>query len=279
MQVLDMDIAWAHGTLGLRDWWLCLGGMFYGILIIVFSLFVMHAVLSVRHSTAQSTASLARWFMLFLHFELVAYVALVLLKFLLLCQLKKNFFKLMDEDCSVLRFHFAERSICRFILGSWCCWVFSSFAYFLAWGDGVVDDATLPDGPLPMGRTPLPSEMQMPHRGFQHVNGYAPVPTSAPQASVQTQSYAPVPSSSPQVQMSVHTSLDKRSPVAEPMSSTYKYAPVPTTSTPQQGHRMAGGYVPGTYSAAGQTSGGGYVQGPAYAGAIRPASGSQRWLN
>lgn len=181
LQVLDLDLAWAHGTFGVRDWWLCMCGMFYGIIIIVFSLFMLHAVLAVSHATIQSTAMFCRWFMVFLHFELILYIAIVLLKFLALCHLKKHFFTLMDEDCSILKYTFAERACFRFLLASWCCWIFSSFAYFVAWGDPIVDDALLPDttaGSLPVSQPSLShsSAMQMPHRGFfqqQHMNDRA----------------------------------------------------------------------------------------------------------
>jgi hypothetical protein len=79
--------------------------------------------------------------MIFLHLELILYVALVIIKLPSLCSHKmSNFLNLMQEDCSVLRCMYAERAISRIIIGSLCCWVFSSFAYLLAWGDPAVDD-------------------------------------------------------------------------------------------------------------------------------------------
>merc|ERR1719326_2342186 len=68
-----------------------------------------------------------------------------MIKLPLLCAAKKHFLTLMNEDCQVLRFMFFERAASRIILGSLCCWVFSSFAYLLAWGDAAVDDPTLAD--------------------------------------------------------------------------------------------------------------------------------------
>lgn len=148
LQILDLDIAWAHGVLGLGDWYLCMLGLLYGILIIGFSIFVFHGVITYSRTAGVVT----RWFMMFLHFELILYVALVLVKVPLLCKAKRHFLTLMNEDCSVLRFMFAERAMSRIILGALCCWVFSSFAYLLAWGDAAVDDPTLADGDLDQDR-------------------------------------------------------------------------------------------------------------------------------
>lgn len=141
LQIIDLDIAWAHGVLGLGDWYLCMLGLLYGVVIIAFSLFVLHAVITYSRTAGVIT----RWFMMFLHMELILYIALVLIKLPLLCKAKKHFLTLMDEDCQVLRFMFFERAASRIILGSLCCWVFSSFAYLLAWGDAAVDDPTLAD--------------------------------------------------------------------------------------------------------------------------------------
>jgi len=141
LQVLDLDLAWAHGVLGLGDWYLAMFGLIYGLGIIAFSLFVMQVVVS----NGPSAKSMSRNFMIFIHFELVLYIALVIVKLPLLCKIKQHFLTLMDEDCDVLRFMFFERALTRIILGSLCCWVFSSFAYLLAWGDAGIDDPTLGD--------------------------------------------------------------------------------------------------------------------------------------
>jgi len=147
LQIVDLDLAWAHGVLGLGDWYLCMLGLIYGLVVIAFSLFVMQAV--VTNSPAAKSQS--RFFMMFLHLELFLYIALVTVKLPLLCKIKHHFLTLMDEDCNVLRFMFAERAISRVIIGSLCCWVFSSFAYLLAWGDAGVDDATIGDE-MPQGQ-------------------------------------------------------------------------------------------------------------------------------
>jgi hypothetical protein len=83
--------------------------------------------------------------MMFMHLELILYVALMIVKMPLLCKAKEHFLTLMDEDCSVLRWMYAERAMSRIVLGALCCWVFSSFAYLLAWGDAAVDDVSLDD--------------------------------------------------------------------------------------------------------------------------------------
>lgn len=140
-QVVDLDLAWAHGALGLGDWCLCLFGLLYGIAIIASSVFVLHAVLT----APRAASTISRWYMMFLHGELGLYGALVIVKLPLLCHMKDHFLKLMDEDCTVLRYMFFERAVTRLIIGSLCCWLFSSFAYLLAWGDPVVDDESIAD--------------------------------------------------------------------------------------------------------------------------------------
>lgn len=140
-QVVDLDIAWAHGALGMGDWCLCIFGLLYGIVIIASSVFVLHAVLT----APRSASAISRWFMIFMHFELGLYAALVVIKLPLLCHMKHHFLNLMEEDCTVLRYMFFERAANRLIIGSLCCWMFSSFAYLLAWGDPVIDDPSVLD--------------------------------------------------------------------------------------------------------------------------------------
>jgi hypothetical protein len=138
LQIIDLDLAWAHGVLGFNDWYLCIFGLTYGVIIIAFSIFVLQAVLT----ASRTAAVISRWFMMFLHLELILYVLLILVKLPMLCRIKHHFLTLMNEDCNVLKFMFFERAVSRIIIGSLCCWVFSSFAYLLAWGDGAIDDAT-----------------------------------------------------------------------------------------------------------------------------------------
>jgi hypothetical protein len=222
LQLLDMDLAWAHGLIGVSDWWLCTCGVIYGIVIIVFSLFILHAVLALNDATAQSTAILSRWYMMFLHLELILYVVLVFLKMLLLCRIKNHYLKLMDEDCSILRYTFAERSCFRMIFGSWCCWIFSSFAYYLAWGDAIIDDPQLPN--LPSAAPPPLSKMNESEM--------------QPPVKHQADRYSHIP----QVQMPIRSSLEHRPFVGQPVSTSYKYhvIPKPDSSYAENG---AGGYV------------------------------------
>merc|ERR1719162_881608 len=108
---------------------------------------------------------------MFLHFELFVFGAQSVLKGFLLCSIKEDFLTLMNEDCRILRYMFAERAFSRLLFGSLCCWLLSSFAYFLAWGDPVIDDPTQLEGSPPLGlprpTTALqmrhPAEMQMHH--------------------------------------------------------------------------------------------------------------------
>lgn len=188
LQVLDLDIAWAHGVLGVGDWTLCMLGLFYGVVVIAFSLFVLHAVLT----SSKTAAVISRWFMMFLHLELALYVALVIVKLPLLCKISVHFLTFMREDCRVLRFMFAERSICRIIIGSLCCWVFSSFAYLLAWGDAGIDDPTtteyVQEAPGYRERVAVASPVNFapPTRAYQDRSSFDRVqPTSASFARVQ----------------------------------------------------------------------------------------------
>lgn len=141
LQLLDLDIAWAHGVLGIGDWYLCMLGLLYGVTVIAFSIFVLHSVITY----SRTGGAITRWFMMFLHLELILYICLALVKLPLLCKAKHHFLTLLDMDCSVLRFMYFERALLRIIIGALCCWVFSSFAYLLAWGDAAVDDPTLGD--------------------------------------------------------------------------------------------------------------------------------------
>jgi len=137
LQLLDLDYAWAHGIMGMGDFLLNILGLLYGIAIILVCSFMLHAVLT----SSRTTAVVSRWFMMFLHLELALYVVLVVVKMPMLCKIKDHFLVLLDENCSVLRFMFFERAMVRVVIGSLFCWIFSSFAYLLAWGDAAVDDA------------------------------------------------------------------------------------------------------------------------------------------
>merc|ERR1712167_235319 len=90
----------------------------------------------------------------------IMYAALGVLKMVVLCDLKVRFLTLLNESCGVLQFMFAERVLSRLVLGSLCCWIFSSYAYFLAWGDAIIDDPALPTGPAVLHGADLSPQMQ-----------------------------------------------------------------------------------------------------------------------
>jgi len=159
LQIVDLDMAWAHGCLGIGDFMLCMFGLVYGIVVMSFSAFVLHAALT----SPRSAAVICRWFMMFLHIELILYIALVIVKLPLLCDIKNKSLPLLGEDCHVLRFMFFERAVSRTIIGSLCCWLFSSFSYYLAWGDPVIEDAALPDG-VSVLNPPVASDMDQQQR-------------------------------------------------------------------------------------------------------------------
>jgi len=228
LQVVDLDLAWAHGVLGFNDWYLCMLGLSYGVIIIAFSLFVLHAVVT----AGRTAAVISRWFMMFLHMELFLYVAVVLIKLPLLCRIKHHFLTLMNEDCTVLRFMFAERALSRIIIGSLCCWVFSSFAYLLAWGDATVDDAPLDDENQRRG---VP--------GGGPGGGFPQYPLSAVAVSPQGASFAPPNQGYAEERrypQGTRASFDRQSQVGEPVSVN-QYEP-----------RWVGGSQRGSFADAGQ---------------------------
>jgi len=238
LQIVDLDIAWAHGVLGLGDWYLCMLGLIYGLIIIFFSTFVLNAVVG----RGPSSGVVSRWFMMFLHLELILYICLVFTKLPLLCDIKKHFLTLMDEDCNVLRFMFFERAVLRIAIGALCSWVFSSFAYLLAWGDAAVDDATNGD------------DLDLDHRhtagwhGSQYPSQVSPASMSPPMSSpygdnvVQVQHRGSFNDNMVQHRGSFTT-------VGEPVNVSSKYEPrfiSPTANGPTRGSFIAsaGGSFP-----------------------------------
>jgi len=213
LQVMDLDLAWAHGVLGLGDWYLCMLGLIYGLVIIAFSIFVLQVVVT----NGPQVKSLSKWFMIFLHVELFLYIALVTVKLPLLCKIKQHFLTLMNEDCDVLRFMFFERAVTRIIIGSLCCWVFSSFSYFLAWGDAGVDDPTL-------GDETQGQRFQQYHGSQQHSPAHG-WPSVMPQDAYAHQ--PPTRSSvyRPSDGMQPHRGSFAASAVGEPVSVSSKYEP------------------------------------------------------
>lgn len=242
-QILDLDYGLAHGILGLNDGYLCTLGFIYGITIFGFSSFVLYTVLAVT----RTAAVISRWFMMFLHLELIIYVITVLIKLPLLCQMKQHYLTLMDMDCSVLWYMFFERAAFRIILMSLCCWVFSSFAYLLAWGDAGIHDASLGDD----------IDQDLRRRGGY---GFPQAPLTA--VSVSPQGFPPQGFSPPTQGYPSHTraSFDQVSLAGEPVSvggSRYE----PRWVNPS--HQGGGGYqgsIPGGASFQSQGRGGGSFQ-------------------
>jgi len=136
LQLLDLDIAWAHRLLGFEDYWCVLAGLIYGIIIICLCVFTLQAVV---HGGPKSI-HVARWFVAFMHVELILYGGLVLVKFPKLCDLRRDFLPLLSSACAVLRYTYFERAVIRLFLGSLALWIFGSYAHVAAKGDHYVDN-------------------------------------------------------------------------------------------------------------------------------------------
>jgi len=183
LQLVDLDVAWGHELLGFEDYSLFIGGLVYGIVIILLCAFMLHTVLT---TTAHTMQFVSRWwFVAFLHFEIILYCGLAFAKYPKLCEVREEFMPLLSTDCDVLRFTFLERAGVRGLLGSVCCWIFSSFVYLLGQNDPVIDDPKSPEGTVDYNDTPA----QPQHKTLRSLQGSKPFFSSPPP-------YAPLSNSS-----------------------------------------------------------------------------------
>eukprot|EP00747_Dinoflagellata_sp_TGD_P052315 gnl/TRDRNA2_/TRDRNA2_147828_c0_seq4.p1 gnl/TRDRNA2_/TRDRNA2_147828_c0~~gnl/TRDRNA2_/TRDRNA2_147828_c0_seq4.p1 ORF type:complete len:347 (-),score=36.53 gnl/TRDRNA2_/TRDRNA2_147828_c0_seq4:100-1140(-) len=137
LQILDLDIAWAHNLLGFDDFSCIVGGMIYGIIIVCFCIFTLNTVLG-----PFTNVTVARWYAAFMHLEILIHIALMFCKFPVLCHLREMYLPLMDVNCSLLRFTFVERAVTLLLVASLLCWIVSSFVHLVSLGDPVVDNST-----------------------------------------------------------------------------------------------------------------------------------------
>lgn len=135
LQLADLDIGWGHKLLGFSDYTCLFFGLLYGIVIVVATGYMFYTVL---HGGI-SLPITARWFVAFMNLEIVLYLLVVLCKMPKLCSIQNGFLPRLEMDCDLLRFLYLQRVALYTLLASVCCWVFSSLAYFLAFGFQVID--------------------------------------------------------------------------------------------------------------------------------------------
>lgn len=182
LQILDLDIAWAHRLLGFEDYGCLLCGLIYGILIICLCVFTLNAVIG----GANTSRMASRWFVAFMHIELILYGGLTLAKFPKICDLRRDYLPLLEAGCEVLRYTYFERALIRICIGSVCLWVFGSYAYLAGKGEEFVDNHRIKVDDESDDEHMGPYAYQRP-RGIQYSHGSAHGRHVAPSA----QSYAP----------------------------------------------------------------------------------------
>jgi len=176
VQFVDLDLSWGHRLMGFSDFPCLIAGLIYGIVVIVVVAFTINSLCG----RTEGTAWVARWFVVFAHFQLVAYLAVNLAKYPQLCKLRREFYPSLEATCDVLRFAFVERCAFGLFLASMVLWIVGSFAYLTARGldpDNLSDDdeeagmrqyvlppivqnhslPTMQTFPMPISSAPLPS--------------------------------------------------------------------------------------------------------------------------
>lgn len=127
LALLDLDVSWGHKLLGFDDFSCLLGGLLYGITIIILSMYMFHAVLT----GGSYLPVTSRWFVAFMNFEIVLYLGLALAKGPKLCKIQVEFLPNIAMECELLRYLYYQRVLISTVIAGFCCWVFSSFTYLL----------------------------------------------------------------------------------------------------------------------------------------------------
>jgi len=130
IQFIDLDLSWGHRLVGFDDFKCLLAGLFYGMIIIIVTVFTLSSIC--RRDANKPWVS--RWFVVFAHLELIAYVAVNMAKYPQLCKLRREYYPSLEATCDVLRFAFVERAAFGLVLGSMVLWIVGSFAYLTARG-------------------------------------------------------------------------------------------------------------------------------------------------
>lgn len=125
LQLMDMDISWGHNLMGLDNETNLVGGLVYGIIIVLLCGYMFYAIFQAGATLPTTT----RWFCAFMNLELIVYVGLAIIKIPKLCKMQATYLDDLYMECKVLQLTFVERAIALLIAGSLCTWIFSSFAY------------------------------------------------------------------------------------------------------------------------------------------------------
>lgn len=135
LQLMDLDIGWSHELLGFDDESCLIGGLIYGVIVTLSCGYMFHAVLTGGSYLPMTS----RWFVAFFNLEIVLFVGLALAKLPKLCKIQDKFLPRLEMNCNVLRFLYLQRVAIMTLVAGFGCWVFSSLAYFLAFGFQAID--------------------------------------------------------------------------------------------------------------------------------------------
>jgi hypothetical protein len=135
LQLVDLDIGWGHELLGFDDYSCLLSGLIYGIMVVCLCMFMLNSV----HSGGARLPTTSRWFVAFMNLEIVLFVGIALAKLPKLCKIQQEFLPNLEMDCELLRFLYVQRIFIMTMIAGFGCWVFSSLAYFLAFGFQAID--------------------------------------------------------------------------------------------------------------------------------------------
>lgn len=134
VQLLDLDIGWGHSLLGFQDKSNMTSGLIYGIVIILSCLYMLSLVMGQTSSNARPTVM--RWFVGFMHVQLILYIFLVIVKMSSLCDIQPDYLPHLDMDCPLLRASYAQRVSVLLAFALVGTWIFASFTWFLTFGQG-----------------------------------------------------------------------------------------------------------------------------------------------
>lgn len=148
LQVVDMDLSWGHNLMGFKDDQCLLAGLLYGVAVLASCTLALSSVVG-RQDDQQRLLEvgggpggwgrgrgaeiyrpwLPRWFVVFAHSQLIAYVFQVMTKFNKLCELRHDYFPSLEASCPVLRFQYAQRAFLGVAVSMLGLYVLGSFAY------------------------------------------------------------------------------------------------------------------------------------------------------
>jgi hypothetical protein len=160
--------------LGFDDYTCLMCGLLYGIVVVCASGYMLNAVLAGGTKLPQ----VSRWFVAFMNFEIVAFVGIALAKLPKLCKVQNEYLPKLEMQCELLKFLYIQRIAFLTIVAGFSCWVFSSLAYFLAFGFQAIDRPEYADH-LDLHEAHAGAEQA----GQQHHGLFGAIPENYPAAS------------------------------------------------------------------------------------------------